>query len=66
MTHLGNTHLSDSAPRWTLQAIDRLRALAAENVPAEVIAQAMHRPMTEIVSKAAELGLALAPEDRLH
>lgn len=64
MTNLGNTYVSDAAPRWTVEAIGRLRALAGEGVPAEVIAQAMHRPIGEIIGKAAELGLTIEPEQK--
>ena len=66
MTQLGNTHVSDAAPRWTVEAVDRLRELAVEGVPAEVIAQAMHRPLGEIIAKAAELGLVVEPEPETH
>ena len=34
MTNLGNTYVSDAAPRWTVEAIGRLRELAVEGVPA--------------------------------
>lgn len=60
------THVHDAEPRWTIEAITRLRSLAAARVPADVIAQSMHRPMPEILSKAAELGLPLPPESRTH
>jgi hypothetical protein len=63
-THLGASHAAEAGPRWTLEAVDRLRELAREGVAAEVIAQAMHRPLSEIAAKAAELGLALRPEER--
>lgn len=63
-THLGASHAAEAGPRWTLEAVDRLRELAMEGVSAEVIAQAMHRPLSEIAAKAAELGLTLRPEDR--
>ncbi len=66
MTQLGNTYVSDGAPRWTVEAVDRLRELAVEGVPAEVIAQAMHRPLAEIIAKAAELGLVVEPEPKTH
>ncbi|SHG84673.1 hypothetical protein SAMN02745157_4918 [Kaistia soli DSM 19436] len=66
MTNLGNTYVSDAAPRWTVEAIGRLRELAVEGVPAEVIAQAMHRPIGEILGKAAELGLTIEPEPKTH
>ncbi|BCP55653.1 hypothetical protein K32_42700 [Kaistia sp. 32K] len=52
----------DMEPTWTIEAIDRLRELAVEHVPADIIATAMHRPVTEIRQKAAELGLALEIE----
>ncbi|MBN8998910.1 MAG: hypothetical protein J0H54_05805 [Rhizobiales bacterium] len=45
--------------RWTIESIDRLRELANARVPAEVISQAMHRPINEIIAKASELDLAL-------
>ncbi len=64
MTHLGTSYVSDAAPRWTVDAISRLRDLAVEGVPAEVIAQAMHRPLSEIVAKSAELGLVIEPEPK--
>lgn len=64
-TQLGASHAAEAGPRWTVEAIDRLRDLATEGVAAEVIAQAMHRPLSEIAAKAAELGLALRPEERL-
>lgn len=63
-THLGASHAAEAGPRWTVEAVDRLRELAREGVAAEVIAQAMHRPLSEIAAKAAELGLALRPEER--
>jgi hypothetical protein len=51
----------DAEPRWTIEAIDRLRELAVAKVPAEVISQAMHRPLAEVVAKAAQLNLTLEP-----
>ncbi|MBN9432904.1 MAG: hypothetical protein J0I45_10730 [Bosea sp.] len=63
-THLGASHAAEAGPRWTVEAVDRLRDLAKEGVAAEVIAQAMHRPLSEVTAKAAELGLALRPEER--
>ncbi|MCX5514458.1 hypothetical protein C3941_15395 [Kaistia algarum] len=54
----------DAGPRWTIEAIDRLRELAGVRVPAEIISQAMHRPMDEIVAKAAEFNLTLYPAER--
>lgn len=53
--------IRDAGPRWSVEAIDRLKQLAAAKVPAEVISQAMHRPLAEITVKAAELDLALVP-----
>lgn len=58
--------VNDAEPRWTIEAISRLRELTDAGVSAEVIAQAMHRSMPEIVSKAAELGLPIAPEPKTH
>lgn len=49
----------DLEKTWTIEAIDRLRELAVEHVPADIIATAMHRPEEEVRRKAAELGLAL-------
>ncbi|WP_029074938.1 hypothetical protein [Kaistia adipata] len=49
----------DLEATWTIEAIDRLRELAVEHVPADIIATAMHRPENEVRQKAAELGLAL-------
>jgi hypothetical protein len=49
----------DLEKSWTIEAIDRLRELAVEHVPADIIATAMHRPEEEVRRKAAELGLAL-------
>jgi len=56
--------IQDAEPRWTVEAVDRLRELAGARVPAEVISQAMHRPMNEIVSKAAQLNLPLLTTER--
>jgi hypothetical protein len=56
--------MQDVRSRWTIEAIDRLRELASAKVPAEIISQAMHRPMDEIVAKAAELDLTLYPAGR--
>jgi len=52
----------DLEPTWTIEAIDRLRELAVEHVPADIIATAMHRPEAEIRQKAADLGLSLEIE----
>lgn len=49
----------DLEKTWTIEAIERLRELAVEHVPADIIATAMHRPEEEVRRKAAELGLAL-------
>ena len=56
--------IQDAGPRWTVEAVDRLRELAGARVPAEVISQAMHRPMNEIAAKAAQLNLPLLPTAR--
>ncbi|WEK50923.1 MAG: hypothetical protein P0Y66_02250 [Candidatus Kaistia colombiensis] len=52
----------DLEATWTIEAIDRLRELAVEHVPAELIATAMRRPEEQIRQKAAELGLSLEIE----
>lgn len=51
--------VDNAEPRWTVEAIDRLKELTDARVPAEVISQAMHRPLNEIVAKAAQLNLPL-------
>ncbi|MCX5570017.1 hypothetical protein [Kaistia nematophila] len=56
----------DLEATWTIEAIDRLRELAVEHVPAELIATAMHRPEEQIRQKAAELGLSLEIESTTH
>jgi hypothetical protein len=56
--------IREAGPRWTVEAIDRLRELADAQVPAEVISQAMHRPLDEIIAKAGELNLKLVAVDR--
>lgn len=58
--------IQDAVPRWTVEAVDRLRQLADARVPAEVISQAMHRPLAEILAKAAELDLSLEPVIRAN
>ena len=62
--HLGPSHAAEAGPRWSAEAIERLASLAIEAVPAEVIAEAMHRPLPEVLAKAAELGLPLSSGDR--
>ncbi|MBN9026402.1 hypothetical protein [Kaistia sp. MMO-174] len=56
----------DLEATWTIEAIDRLRELAVEHVPAELIATAMHRPEEQIRQKAAELGLSLEIGSTTH
>lgn len=56
----------DLEPSWTIEAVDRLRELVQEHVPADVISQSMHRPVGEIRRKAGELGLNLEVGDSLH
>lgn len=56
--------IQQTAPRWTVESVDRLKQLAEARVPAEVISQAMHRPLAEILAKAAELKLTLNPVNR--
>ncbi len=49
----------DLDARWSVDAIDRLRELVGARVPADVISEAMHRPVVDIRRKAVELGLLL-------
>lgn len=56
----------DIGPRWTIEAIGRLRELALERVPAEVISQSMHRPLDAVRRKAGELGLTLNVDATTH
>ena len=57
-------NIQEPAARWTVESVNRLRQLAEAQVPAEVISQAMHRPLTEIIAKANELALTLDPVNR--
>lgn len=43
---------------WTLRAVEKLRELWKDGVPAEMISQTLGRPEAEIRAKAAEFGLS--------
>lgn len=44
---------------WTIEAVQQLKELAREKVPATVISMKLKRPVSSIHAKASELGLSL-------
>jgi hypothetical protein len=44
---------------WTIEAVQQLKEMAAEKVPAEVISMKLKRPQTSVHAKASELGMSL-------
>jgi hypothetical protein len=42
---------------WTIEAVEKLKKLWNEDVPAEMISQTLARPENVVRAKAAELGL---------
>jgi hypothetical protein len=55
--------LDVSAERpWTLEAVQELRSLAREGVPASVISLKLKRSLTSVEAKLAELGITPRPQ----
>lgn len=52
----------DAEPRWTLEAVQALVALAREGVPASVISLKLKRSVAEVRAKMNDLGLVPAVE----
>jgi hypothetical protein len=44
---------------WTVEAVQQLKELAAEKVPAEIISLKLKRSLAAVQDKLAELGLTL-------
>jgi hypothetical protein len=49
---------------WSIQAIEKLKQLWNEGVPAEMISQTLARPEHQVRAKASELGLPQHVETR--
>lgn len=50
---------SSGDPSWSFEAVQKLKALAAEGANAEAISLKLARPAAEVRAKAAELGVTL-------
>ena len=56
--------IRNAAEPWTAQELNKLKALAAENLPPSVIGLRLGRPEGAILSKALQAGITLTPLNR--
>lgn len=49
---------------WTYEAVQQLKELAKEGMPASVISLKLKRPITEVRAKLSELGITPATEEQ--
>jgi hypothetical protein len=56
------THDMDSATPWTYEAVQALKTLAQEGVPASVISLKLKRSITDVRAKLSDLGITPAAE----
>ncbi|MCG7392008.1 hypothetical protein MHY87_03720 [Microvirga sp. ACRRW] len=48
---------------WTYEAVQRLKELAKEGMPASVISLKLKRPITDVRAKLSDLGITPATEE---